>query len=37
MTIKNVSITDIDEVFRLYKIASEYQKEKEKSNCLAEF
>ena len=30
MTIKNVSITDIDEVFRLYKIASEYQKEKKK-------
>ena len=30
MTIKNVSIVDIDEVFRLYKIASEYQREKKK-------
>ena len=30
MTIKNVSITDVDEVFRLYKVASEYQKEKKK-------
>jgi predicted GNAT family N-acyltransferase len=30
MTIKNVSIVDIDDVFRLYKIASEYQREKKK-------
>lgn len=30
MTIKNVSIIDIDQVFRLYKIASEYQREKKK-------
>jgi hypothetical protein len=30
MTIKNVSIVDIDEIFRLYKIASEYQREKKK-------
>ena len=30
MTIKNVSIVDIDEVFRLYKIASDYQREKKK-------
>ena len=30
MTIKNVSILDIDYVFRLYKIASEYQREKKK-------
>jgi predicted GNAT family N-acyltransferase len=30
MTVKNVSIVDIDDVFRLYKIASEYQREKKK-------
>ena len=30
MTIKNVSIVDIDDVFRLYKIASDYQREKKK-------
>jgi len=28
MTIKNVSILDVEEVFRLYKIASNYQREK---------
>jgi len=30
MTVKNVSIVDIDDVFRLYKIASDYQREKKK-------
>ncbi|WP_299437046.1 GNAT family N-acetyltransferase [uncultured Aquimarina sp.] len=29
MNIKNCTINDIDEIFRLYKIASEYQKSKE--------
>ena len=30
MNIKNVTIEDIDAVFRLYKIASDYQKAKKK-------
>lgn len=30
MEIKNCTISDIDEIFRLYKIASDYQKEKKK-------
>ena len=28
MLVKNVNIEDIDEIFRLYKIASNYQKSK---------
>ncbi|WP_165748988.1 GNAT family N-acetyltransferase [Cellulophaga sp. Z1A5H] len=37
MTIKNSRIEDIDEIFRLYKIASDYQKEKKKVVVWPEF
>lgn len=37
MQITTSAIHDIDEIFRLYKIASDYQKRKKESGCVARF